>query len=81
MYNKIVHDNLRRSSPRAGASAKRLLAEPDGAGFIDALHTLFQQAAAEGQSVFAATGDTGSEDCYDGTSDPAERDAPGRQPC
>ena len=37
---------------------------------IDALHTLFQQAAAQGQSVFAATGDTGSEDCYDGTTNP-----------
>ena len=51
--------------------------------FIDALHTLFQQAAAQGQSVFAATGDTGSEDCYDGTTNPPSEtlqvDNPGRR--
>ena len=36
--------------------------------FIDALATLFKQAAAQGQTVFAASGDTGSEACYDGSS-------------
>ena len=51
-----------------------------GQPVIDALHTVFQQAAAQGQSVFAATGDTGSEDCYDGTVDATERDTAGRQP-
>ena len=38
--------------------------------FINAMETVFQQAAAQGQSVFAASGDTGSEGCYDGTSNP-----------
>ena len=61
-----------------------LLAEPNGAAFINALHSLFQQAAAQGQSVFAATGDTGSEDCYDGTPNPPSEalqvDSPGDDP-
>ena len=71
----------RRSCRRVGASAKRSSSPIRAApAFINALHTLFQQAAAQGQSVFAAGGDTGSEDCYDGTKHSAERDAAGRQP-
>lgn len=35
-----------------------------GAGAADAENTLFEQAALQGQSVVAAAGDEGSEDCY-----------------
>jgi hypothetical protein len=45
------------------------LCEPDStASFLNHEHTLFMQAAAQGQAVFAAAGDYGSTDCYnDGT--------------
>ncbi|HEX3793789.1 MAG TPA: protease pro-enzyme activation domain-containing protein [Acidimicrobiales bacterium] len=33
-------------------------------GYIPSFSTLFQQAAAQGQSIIAAAGDTGAEDCY-----------------
>jgi hypothetical protein len=68
-YSRIVSENRAQVvSTSWGECEAALEAEPDfkGAPIIDALHTLFQQAAAQGQSVFAATGDTGSEDCYSG---------------
>jgi len=45
---------------------------------IAALDTLFQQAAVQGQSVFAAAGDSGSEDCWHvpGNESSAERSTP-----
>ncbi len=46
-------------------------------GFADSENTLFQEAATQGQSIFAASGDNGSEDC--GTSDLAVDD-PASQP-
>jgi hypothetical protein len=72
-YSRIVNDNRAQVvSTSWGKCELALEAEPPlrGQPVIDALHTLFQQAAAQGQSAFAATGDTGSEDCYDGTSNP-----------
>jgi len=36
----------------------------DDPNLMRAENTLFQQAAAQGQTIFAATGDSGSEDCY-----------------
>ena len=81
-YSRIVNDNRAQVvSTSWGKCELALELEPTlrGQPVIDALHTLFQQAAAQGQSVFAATGDTGSEDCYDGTTNPAEPDAPSRQ--
>ena len=84
-YNQIVADNKAQVvSTSWGKCEALLLAEPNGSAFINALHTLFQQAAAQGQSVFAATGDTGSEDCYDGTPNPPSEtlqvDSPGDDP-
>ena len=72
-YSRIVSENRAQViSTSWGKCEAALEAEPDfrGQPVMDALHTVFQQAAAQGQSVFAATGDTGSEDCYDGTSKP-----------
>jgi len=66
-YSRIVSDNRAQVvSTSWGACEALLEGEPDfkGTPVIDALHTLFEQAAAQGQSVFAATGDDGSEDCY-----------------
>jgi hypothetical protein len=46
--------------------------------------TVFEEAAADGQSVFAAAGDSGSEDCYSAQSDSGPEnlavDDPGSQP-
>jgi hypothetical protein len=62
-YNHMVHDNVAAISTSWGFCESAL--EAGAPGFIGALHTLFQRAAAQGQSVFAASGDKGSEDCYD----------------
>ncbi len=70
-YNRIVDDNTAQVVSTSWGKCEALLeAEPDGSAFIDSLHTLYQQAAAQGQTVFAASGDTGSVDCYDGTTTP-----------
>jgi hypothetical protein len=55
------------------------LCEPDeqGTATAQAENTLFQEAAAQGQSVFAAAGDDGSEDCGSGS---AAVDDPASQP-
>jgi hypothetical protein len=70
-YNRIVDENVAQVVSTSWGKCEALLeAEPNGSLFIDALHTLFKQAAAQGQTVFAASGDTGSVDCYDGTTTP-----------
>jgi hypothetical protein len=70
-YNQIVDDNTAQVVSTSWGKCEALVeAEPGGSIFIDALHTLFKQAAAQGQTVFAAAGDTGSVDCYDGTTAP-----------
>jgi len=61
-YNQIVQDDRAQVVSTSWGICE---AELPGAT-LDALHGLFQQAAAQGQSVFAATGDSGSEDCYQG---------------
>jgi len=66
-YSRIVSENLAQVVSTSWGECEAMIeAEPafKGAPVIDALHTIFEQAAAQGQSVFAATGDTGSEDCY-----------------
>ena len=62
-YNQMVHDNVAVISTSWGQCEAVL--ENQAPGFIGALHVLFQQAASQGQSIFAASGDHGSEDCYD----------------
>ena len=84
-YTAIVSDNTAQVvSTSWGKCEASLLAEPNGLAFINALHGIFQQAAAQGQSVFAASGDTGSEDCYDGTGVPPSEtlqvDSPANDP-
>ena len=61
-YNRMIHDNIAVISTSWGRCE---LALDDAPGFIDGIHNLFRQAAAQGQSIFAASGDKGSEDCYD----------------
>lgn len=52
-----------------------------GSNVLSAESTLFEEAAAQGQSVVAATGDSGSEDCYDPSgNNQLAVDDPGSQP-
>jgi hypothetical protein len=64
-YSQMIHDNVTVISTSWGFC--ETLLEAGAPGFMNALHTLFQRAAAQGQSIFAASGDNGSEDCYDST--------------
>ena len=53
----------------------------ESAGVRNALHTAFAQAATQGQSIFAATGDSGSEDCLQSSgSEGLAIDSPANEP-
>lgn len=56
----------------------------EGAASTSAENTLFQEAATQGQSILAASGDQGSEDCYDPMKNPGATglavDDPASQP-
>jgi len=58
------------------------LCETDaGAGYAEAENLVFTQMASQGQSVFAASGDTGAFGCIaDGTGNSVDADDPGAQP-
>ena len=60
IYSAIVSEN------RAGviSTSWGQCESAQGATAAEAENTLFEEAAAQGQSVFAAAGDLGSEDCY-----------------
>ena len=45
----------------------------EASGAIPAYTTLFEQASAQGQSVFASSGDSGSEDCFGQNGSTAEQ--------
>jgi hypothetical protein len=56
--------------------------EAKAAGFLPSFSTLFEQAAAQGQSIFASAGDAGAEDCFTAGSSQtqAEVDYPASDP-
>jgi subtilase family serine protease len=76
-YNAIVSDNTASViSTSWGLCESQLMQSDPGAAAAE--NTLFQEAAAQGQSVVAASGDFGAEDCYP---DPTPAvDDPGSQP-
>ncbi len=60
-YNRIVTDNLARVTSTSWG-----LCEADsGTSELSALDNIFTQAAAQGQTIFAASGDSGAFDCND----------------
>jgi subtilase family serine protease len=81
LYNQIVSDNLARVvSTSWGICEAQNTPSPTVA---QDENTLFQEAAAQGQSVFAASGDNGSTDCTDLLGNPVPvlaADDPGTQP-
>ena len=65
VYSRIVSDDKAQVVSTSWGDCEADVAS--AGNFIDAMETVFQQAAAQGQSVFAASGDSGSEGCFDGT--------------
>jgi hypothetical protein len=61
-YNAIVSANAERV-----ISTSWGVCEPEAGPAVNAENTLFQEAAVQGQSVFAASGDNGSSDCSPGS--------------
>ncbi len=70
-YNKIVTDD----TAKVASTSWGLCEAQSGASELAALDTIFQQAAAQGQAIFAAAGDSGAYDCGDtnlGVDSPAD---------
>jgi subtilase family serine protease len=77
-FSKIVNDDRAQVISTSWGSC-----EPDnGTAAANSESTLFQQAAAEGQTILAAAGDAGSEDCFADTPPNPQLavDDPGSQP-
>lgn len=60
-YNRIVTDNTARVTSTSWGLCEAL----SGTSELSALDTIFTQAAAQGQTIFAAAGDSGAFDCND----------------
>ncbi|GCE28774.1 hypothetical protein KDA_42580 [Dictyobacter alpinus] len=75
-YNRIVTDNVAKvisvswGECELGSSASRL----------DTLNTIFKQGAAQGQTFFAASGDSGAYDCNDSGIQSLAVDSPANNP-
>jgi hypothetical protein len=66
VWNQIVADDTAQVVSTSWGMCE---ADAESGGVQDAYSTLFKEAAAQGQSIFAASGDSGSEGCFasDGT--------------
>jgi subtilase family serine protease len=69
-YTKIFDDDTAQVVSSSYGLCESVV-EDLSPGLIASENTLFEQAAAEGMSVFAASGDSGSEGCYRATSSDA----------
>ena len=61
VWNTIVSDDAAQVVSTSWGECETIALQ---GGMSGGFSTLFTQAAAQGQSIFAATGDSGSEDCY-----------------
>jgi subtilase family serine protease len=78
-YNRMVADN----TAQVISTSWGLCESQEGSSAASAENTLFQEAAVQGQSLFAAAGDNGTADCTDNNGNPvAQRavDDPASQP-
>ena len=73
-YNKIVTDNTAKTISTSWGLCESL----SGDSFLNALDTIFAQSVAQGQAVFAASGDYGAYDCRDGVT--LDVDSPASDP-
>jgi subtilase family serine protease len=69
-YARIVTDNIAKVVSTSWGLCESQ-AESALVGTPAAENTLFEEAATQGQSVFAATGDSGTQDCTDSSGNPA----------
>ena len=65
-YAQIVSDD----TAKVISTSWGLCEAEEGSGAADAENTLFQEAATQGQTVFAAAGDSGAQDCTDSIGNP-----------
>lgn len=79
-YNAIISQDLAKVISTSWGLCEPMLGSSDAG----AENTLFQEAAVQGQSIVAASGDEGSEDCYNPTGNPGATglavDDPASQP-
>jgi subtilase family serine protease len=78
-YAQIVSDNTAKVISTAWGECEAQM----GASAAEAENTLFQEAATQGQSIFAAAGDDGTTDCTDANGNPVAQQAvddPASQP-
>ena len=85
LYSKIVTtDTDQIIATGWGLCELDVQATSGGSAFLSSEQTLFQQAALQGQTVFAAAGDSGSSDCYGDSGSPNAKlpavDDPASQP-
>ncbi|HEX4106879.1 MAG TPA: protease pro-enzyme activation domain-containing protein [Solirubrobacteraceae bacterium] len=79
----VYHQMITDDSAQVITTSWGLCESQLGASDAQAENTLFQEAAGQGQSVFAASGDDGSEDCTNARGNPIDQlavDDPGSQP-
>jgi hypothetical protein len=82
IYNAMVNDDTANIISASWGLCEQAL-ESAAPGAQEVENTIFEEAAAQGQSAFAAAGDSGSNDCAFGataTSPPVEVDDPASQP-
>jgi kumamolisin len=76
IYSRIVTDNKDQVISTSWGQCE----SQAGNGLITSLHQLFMQAASQGQSIFAASGDFGSDDCNNGPNSSPSVDYPASDP-
>ena len=80
IWSKIINDD----SAKIISTSWGLCESNEGSSAIDSEKTLFDEAALNGQTIFAAAGDDGSEDCYSPSNGSLDTslavDDPGSQP-
>jgi subtilase family serine protease len=73
MFSDIVDSDKDKVVDASFGECEQLIMQDD-APYLSAASTLMGQAAAQGQTVFASAGDTGSSGCYAADQDPAPDD-------
>lgn len=78
VYNKIATDDVAKIMSSSWGQCE----SQSGSSILNAENTIFQQAATQGQSLFAAAGDSGSTDCQTkaGIENKVQADDPATQP-
>jgi subtilase family serine protease len=74
MFEDIVNGDKDKVVSASFGECEEVI-EEDDPPYLSAVSTLMSQAAAQGQTVLASAGDTGSSGCYDADEDPAPADS------